>query len=291
MEKKIIVPKNTFDIKEFSNYLSEMRSNLKSLSDINKEERRLYFEGIVNDVVQIFESAGTYAQKQKDLILYKQKLQFKKTPPAREYEIKRIDEAINTILDPSLQNLNELIRLEKDHGVSNEIKQAITKKDINTIETPLNQLNSNESEFTQEPSPILVNGKIKMKLSKEEVKNFFYKLSVYKNELDNKPYLSEVDVEQLLAQAFEDFTDKKVNHRLLNLNFNKRQLAIFYTFIYQFYSKNENNRAGTKKKYAYFLKENFVNFKQVDIDTLYSSIRLNNELENSVDLLKKSKSS
>ena len=86
MEKKIIVPKNTFDIKEFSNYLSEMRSNLKSLSDINKEERRLYFEGIVNDVVQIFESAGTYAQKQKDLILYKQKLQFKKTPPARDHE-------------------------------------------------------------------------------------------------------------------------------------------------------------------------------------------------------------
>jgi hypothetical protein len=94
------------------------------------------------------------------------------------------------------------------------------------------------------------------------------KLINFKNELNNKPYLSKDNVEQLLAQAFEGYSISEVKQEQLNLNLTNKQFAIFYTFIYQFYYLNETNKAGTKMKYAYFLKDNFLNFSRLDIKTL-----------------------
>ena len=127
-----------------------------------------------------------------------------------------------------------------------------------------------------------------MNLSKTIISEHFNKLNNFKNELNNQVYLSRDDVEQLLCQAFEGYSDKPTDHKLISLNLTNKQFGIFYCFIYQFYSKNETKRVGTKRKYAHFLKDNFENFNQLEIDTLYSSIRLNNDLESNIDLLKKS---
>jgi hypothetical protein len=125
-----------------------------------------------------------------------------------------------------------------------------------------------------------------MNLSKTIISEHFNKLNNFKNELNNQVYLSKDDVEQLLCQAFEGYSDKPTDHKLISLNLTNKQFGIFYCFIYQFYSKNETNRVGTKRKYAHYLKDNFLNFSRLDIKTLYSSIRLNTELVKSIDLLK-----
>ena len=135
----------------------------------------------------------------RDLIKYKQQLQFKKAPPAYEYEVKRIDEAISLVIEPALQNLFELIRLDKELGISNQIPLVKTEKAEIAIKTPLNQLNSNVSELI--PKKIIINNslKIKMNLSKTIISEHFNKLNNFKNELNNQVYLSKDDVEQLLC--------------------------------------------------------------------------------------------
>ena len=273
MKNKIVVPKSTFDIKQFSKDMGNVVDSFRALSDSNKRERIAFFEGIVLDVQKILETGESNGYILRDLIKYKQQLQFKKAPPAYEYEVKRIDEAISLVIEPALQNLSELIRLDKELGISNQIPLVKTEKAEIAIEPPLNELNANVSELI--PEKIIINNrlKIKMNLSKTIIFEHFNKLNNFKNELNNQAYLPKDDVEQLLCQAFEEYTDKPTDH---------------YCFIYQFYSRNETKRAGTKMKYAHFLKDNFENFSQLEIHTLYSSIRLNNDLESSIDLLKKS---
>ena len=290
MNKKIIIPKSTFSTTEFSNHMKDIYDSFKSLSEINKEEKQLFFDEINSEIKKILDSKKSYIKQKKDLILFKQTLQLKKSPNAKEYEIKRIDEVINLVINPAIDNLSELILLEKDHSMTNDSKPNISDTNLNITNTELDRLNSNLSELKLENETPLPTIKLRVKRSKEEVRSFFMKLAVFKNELNNKPYLPEKEVEQLLAQGFEDYSKEEIQHRLLDLNLTNKQFAIMYTFIYQFYSKSENNRAGTKKKYAYFLKDNFTNFNHLDIDTLYSSIRLNNQLQNSIDLLKKNKS-
>jgi hypothetical protein len=286
MKKLHVVPKSTFDISEFSKHLREIDDCLKNLSDINNEESRLFFDGIINDLKEIMASEVSSAQKQRELILYKQKLQFKKAPPAYEYQIKRIDEAIIKYVEPTIKDLYELIRLEREFGISNQ-NPTIKKEVIEiAIKTPLNQLNSNLSELSIDDQSLKQYKKIKMNMPMGNVYAHFMKLINFKNELNNKPYLSKDNVEQLLAQAFEGYSISEVKQEQLNLNLTNKQFAIFYTFIYQFYYLNETNKAGTKMKYAYFLKDNFLNFSRLDIKTLYSSIRLNTELVKSIDLLK-----
>ena len=288
MKNKIVVPKSTFDIKQFSKDMGNVVDSFRALSDSNKRERIAFFEGIVLDVQKILETGESNGYILRDLIKYKQQLQFKKAPPAYEYEVKRIDEAISLVIEPALQNLSELIRLDKELGISNQIPLVKTEKAEIAIEPPLNELNANVSELI--PKKIIINNrlKIKMNLSKTIIFEHFNKLNNFKNELNNQAYLPKDDVEQLLCQAFEEYTDKPTDHKLLSLNLTNKQFGIFYCFIYQFYSRNETKRAGTKMKYAHFLKDNFENFSQLEIHTLYSSIRLNNDLESSIDLLKKS---
>jgi hypothetical protein len=286
MKKLHVVPKSTFDISEFLKDMSNVADSFNSLSDSNKRGCNAFFDGIINDLKEIMASEVSSAQKQRELILYKQKLQFKKAPPAYEYQIKRIDEAIIKYVEPTIKDLYELIRLEREFGISNQ-NPTIKKEVIEiAIKTPLNQLNSNLSELSIDDQSLKQYKKIKMNMPMGNVYAHFMKLINFKNELNNKPYLSKDNVEQLLAQAFEGYSISEVKQEQLNLNLTNKQFAIFYTFIYQFYYLNETNKAGTKMKYAYFLKDNFLNFSRLDIKTLYSSIRLNTELVKSIDLLK-----
>jgi hypothetical protein len=286
MKKLHVVHKSTFDISEFLKDMSNVADSFNSLSDSNKRGCNAFFDGIINDLKEIMASEVSSAQKQRELILYKQKLQFKKAPPAYEYQIKRIDEAIIKYVEPTIKDLYELIRLEREFGISNQ-NPTIKKEVIEiAIKTPLNQLNSNLSELSIDDQSLKQYKKIKMNMPMGNVYAHFMKLINFKNELNNKPYLSKDNVEQLLAQAFEGYSISEVKQEQLNLNLTNKQFAIFYTFIYQFYYLNETNKAGTKMKYAYFLKDNFLNFSRLDIKTLYSSIRLNTELVKSIDLLK-----
>jgi hypothetical protein len=65
-----------------------------------------------------------------------------------------------------------------------------------------------------------------MNLSKTIISEHFNKLNNFKNELNNQVYLSKDDVEQLLCQAFEGYSDKPTDHKLISLNLTNKQWNI-----------------------------------------------------------------
>lgn len=310
MENKIIkVPKPIFDHVEASNLIRELRVSILELSDYNKRDNENFFQKLNNKINTIMYADLSNKVKIGKIIQFKNNLESQKLPPAKEYEIKRINEFLEKIIKPIISDLSELIRLGVE-SLPNEENELITnnkihiEKDEELIPNKenLSELITNENNCTETNSEkkqielgsninsfeliplnqntcIPIEEKIKMNLSKEKIKNFFYRLSTCTNSLNNKPYLVEADVEHLLCQNFLNYSEEQVDFRMLNLNLNQKQYGFIYYFLYKFFSLNEMNRDGSKEKYAYFLKNNFTCFKDYPIDTLKSSIRNNVKLE------------
>ena len=347
MKTKLTAYKPLIDPIEVSYHFKNILGHISNLGDLGNQEKKTFFEKVKSYTKSlVFSTDKTNHEKLVELLDYKSELEFQRIN-AREYQVKQINEVINKIISPAINNLIKRLELEKKFGlpkrnisqtIQNERKINCIQKDLirinaamsqepekNTSQSIQSEIKTNpiqkefiriNSDITNEPenktpvedkstdnnAPLIgihsdkfdkIDSqeenkpsfeKIKMNLSKEETHKFFERLSRFKNELNNQPYLLPEDVEQLLNQSFINYTEKPVQQRILNLNLGHKQYGIMYSFIHEFYSKNQGGHFGMKKKYALFLKANFSCFNSLDLDTLYSSIRSHGRF-NKIDLL------
>ena len=303
MNKKIILSKSNNNILEAAALLSGLIKEFSKYTKSNYQDRQDYFEKIKITLQGIIFSPNlSTLEKCFELNRFKSELELAKVN-ALEYQVKQINQVISEIVLPAENNLLQRLQIEKKYGVIEKklSEEKSTPKEMNSNSEDVirihpktqpeqekkseneNESNNSESElvgmkkdkfeFSSDESLPDSSPKIPMNISKEEVHSFFERLCICKNELNNKPYLSYQDLDQFLSQYFIGYSEKPVPHKLLELNLFKKQYGIIYSFVYQFYQKNVKRYDGGKNNYALLLKENFICFREMDDDTLYSSIR------------------
>lgn len=127
-------------------------------------------------------------------------------------------------------------------------------------------------------------------ISKEKLRSDFMLLSTEKNPVNNKPFMEEKDIEELLDNNFAIFGLEKPNGKYFPINLIANQKYILRTFMYYIFYKYEIIHKQNKQKYASFLVHNFELFKTETPKILATNIR-NRDMVNFVKLRPKNKNS
>lgn len=127
-------------------------------------------------------------------------------------------------------------------------------------------------------------------ISKEKLRSDFMLLSTEKNPRNNKPFMEEKDIEELLDKNFAIFGLEKPNGKYFPINLKQTQKYILRTFMYYIFYKYEIIHKQNKEKYARFLVHNFELFKTETPKTLATNIR-NRDMVNFVKLRASNKNS
>ena len=111
-------------------------------------------------------------------------------------------------------------------------------------------------------------------ISKDELLSDFMILNTEKNPINDKPFMEEQDVVELLNKTFTIFGCIPTSGKYFSINLLEGQRYILPNFIHKIYTKYELQSRGNKKKYALFIKSNFELYKDDKLDSLYDIMRL-----------------
>ena len=96
-------------------------------------------------------------------------------------------------------------------------------------------------------------------------------LAAEKNNINNEPYMTKQDVEELVHKNFSIFQSQP-NGKYFTINLKYNQKIRLKYFMQQFYQKFERKPQGNKMKYVNFLIHNFDLFKDDKPNTLYKNM-------------------
>lgn len=248
------------------------------LSEFNNDSRRVYFLEQEKNRLEEEHLHSRIQWKSDNATLSKMKLQ----------------EVINRYLKFYMDRVGEdnYVAMKKiiEEGVitKNDTSAAISHEEV--LSTDKTEVAENhEPEEITEPLPEgFAQITYSTQISKEKLRGDFMLLSTEKNPLNNKPFMEEKVIDELLDKNFAIFGLEKPNGKYFPINLLETQKYILRTFMYYIFYKYEIIHKKNKQKYARFLVHNFELFKTETPEILATNIR-NIDMVNFVKLRPRNK--
>lgn len=176
---------------------------------------------------------------------------------------KLLEECINILIDPLMVLINERLAANKelDLPIAETREVTVTERELD------DQSGVSENVAYELPENFL---QIDCNADQKAILEYFMRLASRKNELNNKPYMSEEDVTELLHNNFKVFKCKP-KHRYYEINLTKRQKGRLRYLVYEFYEKYATN-SRDKVMFGYFLINNFELFKDDPIHSILKNM-------------------
>lgn len=197
------------------------------------------------------------------------------------FDKKYFQKIVDDIIIPLVQQFESLLEFKKKLPptkqitiVSNNTEPKIlkNKQHLETVSTSNENVVEKTIPESIEPISELPTGfkQIECDATKPEILSYFMILAKEKNNLNEKVYMSEKDVEEFVKKNFAIFNSTTIGI-YFSLNLFEKQKVRLRDFIYQFYSKYDKSSTD-KRKYVMLLINNFKLFKLDKPDTLSSNM-------------------
>ena len=191
------------------------------------------------------------------------------------------EKVIIQYINPLIERYKDFIAFEKEYGIIvgkkngqlGVIEATKEKAELIRIEEEKEPVVQNESDRLPLPEGFK---KIKCYASKEQIIAYFSILSQELNPSNNKPYMCQNDVDELVRNNFVVFKDNPTG-KIFELNLSKRQKGVLRYFVYQFFLKYEMDQISNKMKYVHFLIWNFTLFNDDNPANLNKNMNSSNK--------------
>ena len=227
----------------------------KKLGEANRLDQEVFLEKVKAQINILNIANKSDLEKLNELTTFKFDLDKTKLQSKIGLYIQAAEIAIKTIVDPEIKRLAELMRIKKEFGVVDNKPEKINSNE-SIVNPALIQINA-------DLKPDIVYVKIEpARLTTSQITDYFTRLIIIKNPVNNKQFMSEKDLRILLARIVVGNNGDPKNGHYIALNLERRQKGLFMDFIYALYTKNESIYEGAKQKYVDLLVQNFDIFKE-----------------------------
>lgn len=274
--------------KEIRQLFHHIRNGINEVYNFGKELERIkennllnYLNGLEKSVAEIKDEKAICEFLNSEKKIYGSKL-IRSTIKKDGQDVKYYQTAINNILDPLYNYCKSELDFKTNFGTvkKNSSQKNLLESEIADI-TVANKITENTKIVEPEKSTPLIELipdlppsflQIDIKdLSEEKILYYFMILAKEKNNINNEPYMTKQDVEELVHKNFSVFKSQP-NGKYFKINLKNNQKVRLRYFMQEFYQKFERKPQGNKMKYVNFLIHNFDLFKDDKPSTLYKNM-------------------
>ncbi len=189
------------------------------------------------------------------------------------YSVEYYQALIQVILSPLYHHWQKIVEFNKENPRPPKITigaPPIPKKDVEASPAIPNLILQDELPENAPLGPADDIVQIECNATKEQIHEFFSVLTIEKNHINNKPYMTTSDLERFLNKNFAAFgAQPKGGYIPINLLRGQKRMLVY--FIYCFYFRYSRINHDQRHKYGKLLIQNFILFKDDKLKNLLTN--------------------
>jgi hypothetical protein len=278
--RKLVIPSTTDHNMTFAQQIAKVLGSIsRELSIYSKEEElstktelNAYFNTIQDSIKAIKDPVEIC-----NFLLEEQRKQGDHCIKARidkdGYSIKYHQALIEVILSPLYQHWQQIVEFNKENPKPAKLSistPTIPKKDVEASPAIPNLIQEEELPENEPLGPADHIVQIECNATKEQIYEYFSVLTIEKNHVNNKPYMTTADLERFLNNNFAVFGSQPTGG-YIPINLIPGQKHMFISFVYYFHFNYSRVNHNQRHKYGKLLIQNFILFKDDKLKTLLSN--------------------
>ena len=189
------------------------------------------------------------------------------------YSIKYHQALIEAILSPLYQHWQQIVEFNKENPKPAKLSIStltIPKKYVEASPAIPNLIQEEELPENAPLGPADHIVQIECNATKEQIYEYFSVLTIEKNHVNNKPYMTTADLQRFLNNNFAVFGSQPTGG-YIPINLLRGQKRMLSYFVYLFYIRYYQTAYNQKHKYGKLLIQNFILFKDDKLKNLLTN--------------------